>query len=313
MQDEASGLRLDDHTADHARLILGESILFRGLSLEDKKALFARVSVGNYAAGSTIFLRGSPGDSIMAVLTGSVRISVPTTDGHPLVLALMSPGDIFGEIAVLDGKERTTDAIAVTDCSLATLARSDILSFLYSHPTAWTNIVGILCERLRKLNEHVSDLGLPQLFLVLDPAEIERVRRFAEPRHYAPGEALFRTGESGHGLFVVLAGKVDLIRQDEMGDRKRYLSFGPGGVIGEMAQLAGRPVLVDGFAQGPVDVLAIPPDRLRALLIAEAELGERVMDALILRRVGGSSAVPRAATCFGSRASSPATATLTNS
>jgi thioredoxin reductase (NADPH) len=286
MQDEASGLRLDDHTADHARLILGESILFRGLSLEDKKALFARVSVGNYAAGSTIFLRGSPGDSIMAVLTGSVRISVPTTDGHPLVLALMSPGDIFGEIAVLDGKERTTDAIAVTDCSLATLARSDILSFLYSHPTAWTNIVGILCERLRKLNEHVSDLGLPQLFLVLDPAEIERVRRFAEPRHYAPGEALFRTGESGHGLFVVLAGKVDLIRQDEMGDRKRYLSFGPGGVIGEMAQLAGRPVLVDGFAQGPVDVLAIPPDRLRALLIAEAELGERVMDALILRRVG---------------------------
>jgi thioredoxin reductase (NADPH) len=284
MRDEA--LELDHHTAEHARLILGESMLFRGLAPDEKKALFARVNVRKYPAGTMIFPRGSPGDSIMAILAGSVRISVPTTDGHPLVLALMSAGDIFGEIAVLDGKERTTDAIALAECSIATLARSDIMSFLHTHPAAWTNIVGILCERLRKLNDHVADLGLPQLFLVLEPTEIERVRRFAELRHYAPGEALFRMGESGHGLFVVLSGKVDLVRQDEMGERKRYLSFGPGGVIGEMAQLAGRPVLVDGYATGAVDVLAIPPDRLRALLIAEAELGERVMDALILRRVG---------------------------
>ena len=105
-------------------------------------------------------------------------------------------------------------------------------------------------------------------------------------RHYAAGEALFRIGETGHGLFVVLSGKVDLVRQDELGNSKPFLSFGPGGVIGEMAQLSGRPVMVDGYAQGPVDTLVIPPDRLRALLIAEAELGERIMDALILRRVG---------------------------
>ena len=70
----------------------------------------------------------------MAMLSGNVRISVATTDGHPLVLALMGAGDIFGEIAVLDGKERTTDAIAITECSIATLARSDILSFLHTHP-----------------------------------------------------------------------------------------------------------------------------------------------------------------------------------
>jgi thioredoxin reductase (NADPH) len=57
--------------------------------------------------------------------------------------------------------------------------------------------------------------------------------------------------------------------------------------LGELAQLAGRPALVDAHAQGPVDALVIPPDRLRALLIAEAELGERLMRALILRRVGG--------------------------
>jgi thioredoxin reductase (NADPH) len=286
MQEEASKLAPDNGLAEHARRILGDSMLFRGLGPNEKKELLAHVSVTKFPAGQTIFLQGSPGDSIMAILSGNVRISVATTDGHPLVLAMMGTGDVFGEIAVLDGKERTTDAIAITECSIATLARSDILSFLHTHPAAWTNIVGILCERLRKLNDHVTDLGLPQLFLVLEPSEIERMRRFAEVHHYEDGEALFRIGESGHGLFVVLAGKVDLVRQDELGNSKPFLSSGPGGVIGEMAQLSGRPVMVDGFAKGPVDALAIPPDRLRALLIAEAELGERIMDALILRRIG---------------------------
>ncbi len=261
-------------------------MLFRGLGPNEKKELLAHVSVTKFPAGETIFLQGSPGDSIMAILSGNVRISVATTDGHPLVLALMGTGDVFGEIAVLDGKERTTDAIAITECSIATLARSDILAFLHSHPQVWQNIIAILCDRLRRLNDHVADLGLPQLFLVLEPSEIERVRRFAEHRHYEDGEALFRIGESGHGLFVVLSGKVDLVRQDELGNSKPFLSSGPGGVIGEMAQLSGRPVMVDGFAKGAVDALAIPPDRLRALLIAEAELGERIMDALILRRIG---------------------------
>src|SRR5207302_2207598 len=61
---------------------------------------------------------------------------------------------------------------------------------------------------------------------------------------------------------------------------------GPGSFMGELAQLSGRPTLVDGTAEGEVEAVAIPPDRLRALLIAEAELGERIMRALILRRVG---------------------------
>jgi thioredoxin reductase (NADPH) len=286
MQEEALTLAPDNGLADHARRILGDSMLFRGLGPNEKKELLARVSVTKFPTGQTIFLQGSPGDSIMAILSGNVRISVATTDGHPLVLALMGAGDVFGEIAVLDGKERTTDAIAIAECSIATLARSDILSFMHTHPQAWQNIIAILCDRLRRLNDHVADLGLPQLFLVLEPPEIERVRRFAEHRHYVAGEALFRIGETGHGLFVVLSGKVDLVRQDELGNSKPFLSFGPGGVIGEMAQLSGRPVMVDAYAQGPVDTLVIPPDRLRALLIAEAELGERIMDALILRRVG---------------------------
>jgi thioredoxin reductase (NADPH) len=278
-------LELDRELAVNARQILGECTLFRGLRREERDALFAHVRIRQFEAGDTIFLKGSSGDRVMAVLGGNVRLSVASADEDPLVIRILSPGEIFGEIALLDGKERTADAIAVTDCTLATLGRTEFLSFLESHPSGWPNIVWMLCERLRRITEQVADLDVPQLFLALEPAEVERVRPFGQTRRYGAGEALFRIGEMGHGLFVVLSGQVELARHDETGGRKPFLTYGPGDVIGEMAQLADRPALVDGYAQGEVEALVIPPDQLRALLIAEAELGMRIMHALMLRRV----------------------------
>src|SRR5256886_13586220 len=85
------------------------------------------------------------------------------------------------------------------------------------------------------------------------------------------------------GLTIILT---DITQHDESGHRRHIVTHGPGSFMGELAQLAGRPALVDAHAQDEVEALIIPPERLRALLIGEAELGERVMRALILRRVG---------------------------
>jgi thioredoxin reductase (NADPH) len=125
-----------------------------------------------------------------------------------------------------------------------------------------------------------------QMFPTLERAEIERVRRFGELRSYTTGEALAKVGTVGDGLTIILAGRVDITQHDTSGRRELIVTHGPGEFMGELAQLAGRPVLVDAHAQGPVEALIIRPDRLRALLVAEAELGERIMRALILRRVG---------------------------
>jgi thioredoxin reductase (NADPH) len=125
-----------------------------------------------------------------------------------------------------------------------------------------------------------------QMFPGLDPVEIERVRRFGEVRAVAAGEALFTAGQVGPGLIVILAGTVDITQSDRSGARNLIVTHGPGQFMGELAQMAGRPALTDAIAREPVQALIIPPDRLRALLIAEAELGERIMRALILRRVG---------------------------
>jgi thioredoxin reductase (NADPH) len=125
-----------------------------------------------------------------------------------------------------------------------------------------------------------------QVFPDLDRVEIERVRRFGEVRSFATGEALLTAGEVGPGLVVILAGKVDITQRDRSGAHSLIVSHGPGQFMGELAQMAGRPGLVDATAKEPVQALIIQPDRLRALFVAEADLGERIMRALILRRMG---------------------------
>ena len=124
-----------------------------------------------------------------------------------------------------------------------------------------------------------------QTFPTLTPQEIARMRRFGEPRHYKDGELLFETGKPGPGMFVVLSGHVAVTQRDGLGHVSPVIDQGPGQFAAEIGQLSGRVALVDGRAEGDVETLLIPPDRLRALLVAEADLGERIMRALILRRV----------------------------
>ena len=124
------------------------------------------------------------------------------------------------------------------------------------------------------------------MFPKLTATEIERLRRFGEVRTYDSGQALVRVGESGHGLTIFLSGQAEISQHDQSGQRTPIVTHGPGNFMGELAQLSGRPALIDSYALTPVEALVIPPEQLRALLVAEAELGERIMRALILRRVG---------------------------
>jgi thioredoxin reductase (NADPH) len=123
-----------------------------------------------------------------------------------------------------------------------------------------------------------------QIFPHLDATDVERASRFGEVRRFAAGEALAAIGEVGLGLAIILSGQVDVYRNDAHGKRQHLYTFGPGAFVGELAQLAGRPSFGDGIVTEPIEALIFSPDRMRALLIAEAELGERLMRALILRR-----------------------------
>jgi len=125
-----------------------------------------------------------------------------------------------------------------------------------------------------------------QMFPALEPAEIDRLRRFGEARNYGAGERLVTTGEPTPGMLVILSGEVEISQHNVLGRNQPIVTHGPGAFIGELAQLSGRPALVDAQAIQPVEALVIPPQKLRDVLVVEAELGERIMRALILRRVG---------------------------
>ncbi len=145
---------------ERARALLGECGLFRRLGAHERDALFARARVQKYAAHDTIFAMGSPGDSMLAVLSGTIRISVPSPDGKEIVLAILGAGEICGEIALLDGKERTADAKAATDCSVVVLDRRDVLAFFTQHPAAWARLIEVLCDRLRTADQQMAEFAL---------------------------------------------------------------------------------------------------------------------------------------------------------
>jgi thioredoxin reductase (NADPH) len=133
--------------------------------------------------------------------------------------------------------------------------------------------------------QSIREQRYDQIYPMLDRLEIERVRRFGNVRSFAAGESLWTVGQVAPGLMVILTGKVAVTEHDQFDNHKPIVVHGPGNFLGELALLSGRPALVDAIAQEPVEALIIPSERLRALMIAEAELGERIMRALILRRV----------------------------
>ena len=114
--------------------------------------------------GTLIFSKGDPGSGLMGVLSGTIKISVASADGRDVVLNIIHEGEIFGEIALLDGHPRTADATAMSDCELIVIERRDFIPFLRSQPDVTLKFLEILCARLRWTSAQVEDvtfLNLP--------------------------------------------------------------------------------------------------------------------------------------------------------
>jgi thioredoxin reductase (NADPH) len=146
------------------------------------------------------------------------------------------------------------------------------------------------------LRVHDSEFAVPndppevasrrhQMFPVLTDPEVTRVGGFGTVRRFERGTRLFATGEPGPGMFVVLQGTLALSQRDGIGRVVPIVSLGRGQFSGEVAQLSGSYALVDAYAEEDLEAILVPPPQLRALIIAEADLGERIVRALILRRV----------------------------
>jgi CRP/FNR family transcriptional regulator, cyclic AMP receptor protein len=113
--------------------------------------------------GEVIFRVGSPGDIMMAVVTGTVRIVATSPQGKEIVLGDLKAGEVFGEIALLDGGERSADAVALTKCELLALERRDLMAALQRNPEACLRLLEVVCKRLRETDERITEIAFFEL------------------------------------------------------------------------------------------------------------------------------------------------------
>ena len=145
------------------RSVLIRHQFFRDATPTAIERLAAHARLVAHPAGYRIFRKGSPGTGLLAVISGLVKISVPSHDGREIVLNLVGANDIFGEIALLDGEARTADATAVTRCQLLALDRRDFITVLSEEPAFAIKLLELVSRRLRRTSEQVEDLTFSDL------------------------------------------------------------------------------------------------------------------------------------------------------
>jgi CRP/FNR family transcriptional regulator, cyclic AMP receptor protein len=158
-----------DQAGDARRLsssrlsVLRKHPIFADLESEALDQLCRYAKHTSVKRGATIFSKGDPGDSLLAIVSGTVKISISSSEGRNAILNLIGAGELVGEIAVLAGQGRTADATANTDCEIFAINRRDFLPFVRSQPALAMKFIELLCARLRRTSEQVERLILKDL------------------------------------------------------------------------------------------------------------------------------------------------------
>jgi CRP/FNR family cyclic AMP-dependent transcriptional regulator len=155
---------------DTSRAALLTSPLFQAMKPGELEVILALASERRIRRGQMIFQKGDESSSMMAVLRGRVRISAVSAEGKELTLNTINPGEVFGEIALLDGKPRSADATAIEDTTLLVLERRHFLPFLSTHPDLMLRLLEVLCGKLRRTSVALEEIALFDL-----PARLARV------------------------------------------------------------------------------------------------------------------------------------------
>jgi CRP-like cAMP-binding protein len=162
--------------------LLDKCALFKALNERERRDLAAHAQLRTFAPNEPIFHVGEPGYSMIGVMVGTVRISLPTWKDKQIILADLPAGEFFGEIALLDGKPRSASAAALTKCELLVFERRDFLTFLERSPTACLDLMQLLCERIRRSDERMSEIAFSDL-----PARLARtLLRYPAQGHGPP-------------------------------------------------------------------------------------------------------------------------------
>jgi CRP/FNR family cyclic AMP-dependent transcriptional regulator len=173
---DAAKTAINRYSADAASELLARHALFREASPTLLEGLLKFASVRHLGANEEIFAKGDPGNALSGVLSGRVCIYTISSEGEEAILNILEPGEMFGEIALLDGGPRTASARAMGGAELLQIHRSHFVRFLQDHPELSLSILPVLCRRIRMNVEFIEDAA----FLHLSARLAKRLLSLAE-------------------------------------------------------------------------------------------------------------------------------------
>ena len=156
--------------------------LFAALDDDAAAALRASMAQSTVPRGDVIFAEGEPGDRLFVVLDGKVKLGQTSSDGREQVMAVLGPGEMFGELSLFDPGERTSTATAVTDAILLGLGQRDLRPWLTGRPEVAEALLQALAQRLRRANEAMADLVFSDVPGRVAKALLELSEKFGEPQ-----------------------------------------------------------------------------------------------------------------------------------
>lgn len=137
--------------------LLSANPFFAGLSPEGLESIAQICQQRRLKPRQVLFLKGDPGDGLYAIRRGQIRIGTTDDLGQHMTMSLLGSGDVFGEIALLDGRSRTADAVATEETEMFFVPRREFLHLLGREPSIAIQLIELLCDRLRNMSERMED------------------------------------------------------------------------------------------------------------------------------------------------------------
>lgn len=208
--------------------------LFSGLEEEDLESLISVATRRKYPKDGVIFFEHDVGDALFLILSGRVKVTILSDDGREIILAMLSDGDFFGEMSLLDNEPRSATAIALQETEMVVLHQRDFLSIVEKRPRVLINLLSVLSSRLRKANQQIGNLALHDVYgrvarILLEMASEDGTRQpdgrvaFRRPTHQEIANMIGATRETVSRMisdlhrqgFIEISGK-NVIIQDAL-------------------------------------------------------------------------------------------------
>lgn len=239
---------------------------------DELHALVERLEVVVYQLGDVVLRRGDPGDAFYIVYSGKARVVDDANAARPITLAVLGPGDTFGEQALVNRAPRGATVRASSTLTLLRLSAADFDALTAAHPA----LLEAFRERIRADTEF-NFLRRLHFLPHLTPAETATLMAALDRVPLAAGEFLFREGEEGDSCYLIREGRLDIYKGSGQG-RVKLASLGPGALVGEMSLLYGQPRSADAVAAEPTMLLGFRRE------VFERYLGKEGVRDLIARQ-----------------------------